>query len=215
MTPNPNCPGVPHRPDDPLYRAAVKRHAELGGTVEITEPLFDDEWLPIDRSLCQQLKFNQWGNGLEYRPAEPLRTDGYLNGMPDPGDGWFLLLKGKLTKDGDEVHINGGWRPAHEKKVINAAYRRRLTPEQAKSYDETAEEMRAAGDDGWDDVTDVDAELRKIRGPEIDTDSCDRIARMEAVVKRLANLDTTNNWPWRCELARLIEEAKELTDGQA
>ena len=51
--------------------------------------------------------------------------------------------------------------------------------------------------------------------PEIDTDSCDRIARMEQLVKRLANLDTTNNWPWRCELARLIQEAKELTDDQA
>ena len=58
-------------------------------------------------------------------------------------------------------------------------------------------------------------EWLQIRKPEIDTDSCDRIARMEQLVKRLANLDTTNNWPWRCELARLIQEAKELTDDQA
>ena len=130
MTTNPHCPGVPHRPDDPLYRAAVKRHAELGGTVETLEPLFDDKWLPIHRSLCQRLKFNQWGNGLEYRPAEPLRTDGYPNGSPDPGIGWRLLMKGEKVSRVDEMMCDDCWTDASciaGDRVINGAFRRRIT----------------------------------------------------------------------------------------
>ena len=77
--------------------------------------------------------------------------------------------------------------------------------------DETAEEMRAAGDDGWDDVTDVDAELRKMRD-KIESKACDRIARMEALVKRLSEYNPPLLDSEQYEVYQIIQEAKELAD---
>ena len=143
-TRNPSCTGVMHRPDDPLYRDAVKRHAELGGTVEVLDAEIRDYWITVPG---EQLMFDGWKAGtkarfayrFEYRPVEPLRTDGYPDGMPDPGEGWRLLMKGEEVRDSDEVLLDGvlcvgRWSAIDGNKWIHhvsyAAVRRRITEDE-------------------------------------------------------------------------------------
>ena len=121
-TRNPSCTGVMHRPDDPLYRDAVKRHAELGGTVEVLDQLMFDSWKTGTKA--------RFAYRFEYRPVEPFRTDGYPDGMPDPGEGWRLLMKGEKVSRGDEMMCDDCWTDASciaGDRVINGAFRRRIT----------------------------------------------------------------------------------------
>ena len=135
MTPNPNCPGVPHRPDDPLYRAAVERHIDLSGLVQWREWSADAWSLAFHRFVSTTELPCNWKDG-ECRPVEPLRTDGYPDGMPDPGEGWRLLMKGEEVRDSDEVLFDGAscvgrWSAIDGNKWIQrvncAAVRRRIT----------------------------------------------------------------------------------------
>lgn len=131
-TPNPNCPGVPHRPDDPLYRAAVLAHIKLGGSIQ-QRPIERDHWSMPYTPYAGALT---WGID-EYRPAEPLRTDARPEGLHDPGNEWHWVLKGEAVEPGDKEYapISDVWVTLESPSVNDGSriVRRRLTPEQAKS----------------------------------------------------------------------------------